>query len=195
MIVKEFIEMFREEVRKLYSEGVIDKFNLKNYAHTFLINVAMYNTIKSYNKKFLQDFQIIPEEGKGGKTRSDFHIIKKDKNREVKLAIEHEHSRSKKNKNEPYGQIDYCYNKLKELIESKKTKSGLLICYLDKEDYDKDFKECIKPKKENKIYRNKIHLLIGTKKDHNDFSDSKEYKECHLSKLIFLVFVPGEPGQ
>lgn len=166
MNVKEFIELFEEEVRKLYKHPIIvgrKQFEkLNSYEYTYLISIAMYNAVKNYNKKsrnnnnFKKIF-IVPEEGKG--SRSDFSL--KNEKGEVELVIEHENSRGEK-----------IMKNYKKLLTKEK---GLLICYESNrhdERHEQFKKDIEKIKKEGKIY-----LLIGTKKGSNDFSNSMEYKE------------------
>ncbi|MBI2557751.1 hypothetical protein HYW20_00360 [Candidatus Woesearchaeota archaeon] len=179
MDVKKFIKMFREEVRKLYNDPIIGREKikeLKNYEHTYLIGIAIYNAVRAYNKesKNNNNFQkifITPEERVLNGLRSDFSL--KNEKDEVELAIEHEHDR--RDKNHKKG-INNNYKKLQAIDANEK----LLICYLDNKDYDGDFKNYIVEKIKGD---GKILLLIGTKKGDNDYSDSMKYKKTFCPQV------------
>ena len=132
MNVKEFIESFKEEVRKLYKERCVfinDQTPLTAHGHTYLINVAIYNAVKNYNnykKQNSQKISIFVE--KGGRLPSDFEL--RNDNGDVELVIEHENER---------GNIGH---NCKKLINNKSQK--LLICYFnDKEDESKQDRKSV----------------------------------------------------
>lgn len=165
---KRFIRLFKRNVDKLYRQGLIggrkDVEILGDHEHTFLINVAIYLTVKEIDKSSKNNqYSIIPEYG--GRSPTDFMILKNDN--ENQLCIEHENSENR------------ILTNYKKLVKNKNTKERLLICYIwdsTKISISDKIKEIKTYKKRHKIFKKPVHILIANKGDKNYFYNSKDYR-------------------
>ncbi len=162
-IAKKFIRIFKSKVEKLYS-GNLNLISgrktvdiLGYHEHTYLINIAVFLTIKEINKENHMNLSITPEPG--GRSPSDFAIIKDEKN--VQLNIEHENAMHRIAKN------------FKKLIKSRKGHERLLICYVYTKNQIKDTIDQLKKYRDTK---KPVHILIAQKSDKSYFTGSKDYK-------------------
>ena len=153
---------------KLYNEGYISGRNeidiLRNFEHTYLINVAIYLALRKYNKKTSDNLSIIPEYGSSrGRERCDF--VLKNIDGKIELVIEHENS---------WGNILYNY---KKLVKRRWEKNRLLICYVyRKKDVVGEINKLKDYKKEHNIKKD-VNILIAQKSDADFFNESNDYKE------------------
>jgi len=165
LFAERFIRIFKRKVDRLYSNcligGVKEPDTLGYHEHTFLINVAVYMTIKEINKKSHNKYSIVPEHG--GRSPTDFMIRKNDK--DFKLSIEHENAEHRIIKN---------YEKL---IKKKDTKERLLIGYVgDKTSIEDKIDELKRYKKKHKIVNKHVYVMIAKKGNKEFFYNSHGYR-------------------
>jgi len=159
-----FIEIFKNELDNLLSEDIIsgrkEIDTLYLLEMTYLINVAIYLTVKKYRKKYKPKVLLIPEAG--GRFPSDF--VLKSHSGKIELVIEHENSEEKILKN------------YRKLIDYTGAKARMLICYV--RDYTKidDMIKKLKREKIRKKTRKKVNVLIAKKGDAVVFTGSDDFR-------------------
>ena len=167
--MKQFILIFKKEVDKILKSNLISgRKNLKILYYsewTYLVNIAIYNTIREYNDKNDCSYSITPEAG--GRFPSDFFI--KNEDDEIELIIEHENSGKK---------IEYNFKKLLKYPDVEKR---LLICYVkDSSLIESKIQQLKRKKSKSKLTNKGIDVLIAAKSNSEIFTDSKQFKRITL---------------
>ena len=164
-IAKKFISVFKKKVDKLYKDRLIRGYKdpkiLEFHEHTFLINVAIYLTIKEMDREFDEDLSVVPE--LGGRSPTDFMVLINDK--DLQLCIEHENNKTRILKN------------FIKLFNNDKCEERLLICYVYTESkIESEIAEMKKYAKSHPKSNGKVHVLIAVKSPEKYFTSSKDYK-------------------
>ena len=161
-----FTHIFKNQIDKLLQSNLFYGRKNKNVLWptewTFLINIAVYKTVVSYNTKY-QNNKLMMQPETSGRFPSDFTIF--SPNGKKIIVIEHENSLM-------FNKIKHNYIKLVEINDCE---YRLLICYINTKNTPKGLIEKLQKVKSKNKYKKPVNVLVAYKCDSKLFQSSKSF--------------------